>query len=153
MSVPDGLVKQYSLVYTELPLQTVEELGDQAVAGGRAARDAKLRLAESVVTRYHGAEAAAAERVNFTSIFSDRNQPGDIAELVVTQRRLTVLELLRAARPGDSNSELRRLIRQGAVALDGEKATDPEQAVDLHDRESVVLRSGRRAWHRIRMAR
>jgi tyrosyl-tRNA synthetase len=53
----------------------VDELGDQAVAGGRAARDAKLRLAESVVARYDGAEAAAAERMNFASIFSDRNQP------------------------------------------------------------------------------
>jgi tyrosyl-tRNA synthetase len=60
--------------------------------------------------------------------------------------------LLRTARPEDSNSELRRLIRQGAVTLDGEKVTDPEQTVDLHDRESVVLRSGRRAWHRIRIA-
>jgi tyrosyl-tRNA synthetase len=149
MSLPDELVKQYSLVYTDLPMRTVEELGDQAVAGGGAARDAKLRLAESVVTRYHGMETAAAERLNFISIFSDRNQPDDIAELVVTQRRLTVLELLRAARPEDSNSELRRLIRQGAVALDGEKVTDPEQTVDLHDHESVVLRSGRRAWHRI----
>jgi tyrosyl-tRNA synthetase len=152
MSLSDELVKQYSLVYTDLPLQTVEELGDQAVAGGGAARDAKLRLAESVVTRYHGKETAAAERQNFISIFSDRNQPDDIAELVVTQRRLTVLDLLRTARPEDSNSELRRLIRQGAVTLDGEKVTDPEQTVDLHDHESVVLRSGRRAWHRIRIA-
>jgi tyrosyl-tRNA synthetase len=149
MSLPDELVKQYSLVYTDLPSRTVEELGDQAVAGGRAARDAKLKLAESVVARYHGKDAAAAERVNFTSIFSHRNQPEDIAELVVAPRRLTILELLRAARPEDSNSELRRLIRQGAVALDGEKVTDPEQTVDLHDHESVVLRSGRRAWHRI----
>jgi tyrosyl-tRNA synthetase len=150
MSLPDGLVAEYSLVYTDLPLETVGELGDLAAQGGRPARDAKLRLAESVVARYHGAGIAADRRREFTRVFSERNQPENLPEVVLADPRPTVLELLRAARPQDSNSALRRLVRQGGVALDGEKVDDPERTVHLHA-EGVVLRSGRRVWHRVRL--
>lgn len=149
MSLPDELVVQYSLVYTDLPLPAVQELSELSAQGGRAARDAKLRLAESVVARYHGAETAAAMRRDFTRVFSERNQPEDLPEVVMADPQPTVLDMLRAARPEDSNSELRRLVRQGGVAVDGVKVDDPEGTVHLHG-EGVVLRSGRRVWHRVR---
>jgi tyrosyl-tRNA synthetase len=60
----------------------------------------------------------------------------------------TALDLLRAIRPGDSNSGLRRLIRQGAVTIDGTRADDPTEAVDLAN--GVVIKSGARTWHRVR---
>lgn len=152
MNLPDELIGQYSLVYTDLPLSTVRELGDLAALGGRAARDAKLRLAQSVVARYHGAATAAARRRDFTEVFSGRNHPRELPEVAVADPRPTVLDLLRAARPQDSNSALRRLVRQGGVAVDGEKVDDPERTVHL-PAQGIVLRSGRRVWHRIRAGR
>ncbi|HEU4948348.1 MAG TPA: tyrosine--tRNA ligase [Kribbella sp.] len=153
MSLPDELVRQYGVVYTDLPLPTVEALGELAAEGGRSARDAKLQLAESVVSRYHGDETAAAERHNFTLVFSERSQPAEIPDLLIADREPTLLALLRAASPGTSNSELRRLVRQGGVCLDGERLTDPDQLVQLREDGSAVLRSGRRRWHRVSLAR
>lgn len=148
MSIPDSLVEPYARVYTELPLDTVAALESAAVHGGPVARDAKLRLAAAVVTRYHGAGTAKAELDAFKRTFSDRSEPADIPTLVVAGPAATALDLLLAARPGDSKSELRRLIRQGAVTINGVRADDPAGTVDLTT--DVVLKSGARTWHRIR---
>jgi tyrosyl-tRNA synthetase len=147
MSLPDSLVEQYAHVYTELPLDVVAGLGATAAHGGPPAREAKLRLASAVVTRYHGANVAKAERTTFIDLFTHRAEPTDLPEVLVGPGRRTVFELLRAARPEESNSELRRLISQGAVSLDGRRSTDPDELVELTG--AVDLRSGRRSWHRL----
>jgi hypothetical protein len=126
----------------------VAALGEAAIQGGPPARDAKLRLASAVVTRYHGAGAARTQLDAFTATFSKREDPTDIAEVTVDAPSATVLEVLQAARPDESNSGLRRLISQGAVLVGGAKKTDPEEKLELID--GTVLRSGRRIWHRIR---
>jgi tyrosyl-tRNA synthetase len=150
MSIPDDLVEPFARVYTELPLDTVDALAAAAASGGPSARDAKLRLAAAVVTRYHGAGTAKAELDAFKQTFSDRTQPTDIPEVILKVPVATTLELLQAARPSDSKSELRRLIRQGAVTINGDPMSDPDQTVDLTT--DVVLKSGRRTWHRLKQA-
>ncbi|ADB30980.1 tyrosyl-tRNA synthetase [Kribbella flavida DSM 17836] len=150
MSLPDELVETYARVYTELPLGTVAALGSSAAVGGPAARDAKLKLAAAVVTRYHGAGAAKAELEAFHRVFSDRAQPDDMPEVVIGPAPLTALELLEALRPRDSRSELRRLLRQGAVSVGGVKLTDAEARVEPAG--GTVVRSGKRTWHRVRRA-
>jgi tyrosyl-tRNA synthetase len=150
MSIPDNLVEPYARVYTELPLDAVAALGAAAAVGGPSARDAKLRVAAAVVTRYHGAGTAKVELDAFKRTFSDRTQPTDIPEVIIHGAVATTLELLQAARPSDSKSELRRLIRQGAVTINGNPASDPDQAVVLTT--DVVLKSGRRTWHRLKQA-
>jgi tyrosyl-tRNA synthetase len=147
MSIPDSLVESYARVYTELSLDTVAALGSAAAQGGPPARDAKLRLAAAVVTRYHGAGTARAELESFTRTFSDRNDPTDIPEVLIESPTATVLDLLQAARPTDSKSTLRRLIRQGAVSINNTRADDPDQTVALVP--DVLLKSGRRTWHRL----
>jgi tyrosyl-tRNA synthetase len=148
MSLPDELVEEWARVYTELPLDTVASLGEAAVHGGPAARDAKLTLASAVVTRYHGANTAKAERAAFIEQFSRRTTPADLPEVSVETMAPTVLQLLQAARPELSNTELRRLIGQGAVAVDGEKVHTHDEVIDLT--EPRILRSGSRAFHRMR---
>ncbi|GAB3839556.1 tyrosine--tRNA ligase [Kribbella italica] len=148
MSLPDELVETYARVYTELPLDAVAALGSAAAVGGPAARDAKLRLAAAVVTRYHGAGTARAELDAFQRVFSQRAEPADLPEVVIDSTTLPALELLVAVRPDVSKSELRRLLRQGAVSVDGTRLTDSEQLVDVQ--AGAVVRTGRRTWHRVR---
>jgi tyrosyl-tRNA synthetase len=147
MSLADPLVQTYAHVYTELPLEAVAALGEAAAQGGPVARDAKLTLAAAVVTRYHGANVAKAERAAFTEQFSRRSVPTDLPEVTVKTSRPTILELLQAARPELSNSELRRLIHQGAVSIDDQKVLSHDRHVLLT--EPVTLRSGSRTFHRV----
>jgi tyrosyl-tRNA synthetase len=99
------------------------------------------------VTRYHGAGVAKAELDAFRHTFSERSEPDEMPEVVVTGEIATAFDLLRAVRPNDSNSALRRLLQQGAVTINGVRTDDPAAAVELG--AGVVLKSGARTWHRI----
>jgi len=100
------------------------------------------------VACYHGPDAAQASRDAFTRVFTERAEPDEMPVLSVV-RRLPVLDLVRHAQPDSSNSELRRLIAQGAVQLNGERLADPVEQVTVADGD--VLRTGRRTWHRLRV--
>ncbi|MBM7781240.1 tyrosyl-tRNA synthetase [Arthrobacter tumbae] len=109
MSLTDGLVGRFAAVYTDLPIDRVQELEVAATIGGTAARDAKLFMAEGVVSRYHGPDVASSCRRDFIRVFSEREHP-DMEAVQIPHAHLTVLELVRAALPHQSNSERRRLI-------------------------------------------
>lgn len=147
MRLLDRLIETYALIYTDLDSDHVRELGRRAAAGGRQARDAKLDLAEAIVTRYHGAESAARERERFVSVFSAGELPEDLPTLVLDHDRITVLELLRQARPDASRAELLRLITQGGASLNGTKLTTPEAT--HHITPGDILKIGKRDRRRL----
>jgi tyrosyl-tRNA synthetase len=151
MSLPDHLTAEWARVYTDLPIADVEAIGRATADGGTAARDAKLRMAGAVVARYHGTEVANTCRDEFLALFSQRQRPAGMPELSVGRARATVLDVLALAWPGRSNRDLRRLVTQGGVSLNGIRLGDPDRHLDLADGD--VLKSGKRDWHRIRITR
>lgn len=147
MRLLDPLIETYATIYSELPPAVVAELGRRAAEGGQSARDAKLELAEAIVARCHGAEEAARERARFLTVFSARELPDDLPELVLDHDRSTMIDLLRRARPDASRSELLRLIAQGGVSLNGDKITDPEATPTIAAGD--VIKLGKRDRRRI----
>ncbi|ATG50810.1 tyrosine--tRNA ligase [Brachybacterium vulturis] len=146
MTLRDELVGQWALVYSDLPLEQVGELDRRARAGGATARDAKLDLAEAIVCRHDGAEAARRSREEFLRVFSAREQPREMISLELAGIA-SALELVTAARPELSRNDARRLLVGGGVELEGRRLSDPEELVDLV--EGQALRAGRRRWFRI----
>lgn len=147
MTLRDELVGTWARVYTDLPPEQAEELGRRARIGGAAARDAKLDLAEAVVARNDGAEAARRSREEFLRVFSAGERPTEMAALPLAPGEVTALDLVVAARPDLSRSAARRLLAGGAIALDDARLEDPEQLLPLVGSE--VLRAGRRRWFRV----
>ncbi len=147
MRLPDHLVGDYLTVYTDLPMAQV------AAIRARVATDplgCKLELARAVVERYHGAEVAERERRWFTETFSARQTPAEIPELLVGPGPQAAFALVRRFFGGaKSNSEIRRLFRQGAIARDGATVADPELPLTVRDGE--VFRIGKRTWFRVRV--
>ncbi|GAA1489299.1 tyrosine--tRNA ligase [Brachybacterium sacelli] len=146
MTLRDELVGTWAQVYTDLPMDQVSRLGELALAGGSAARDAKLDLAEAVVRRHDGAAAARHGREEFLRVFSAREQPSDMAPLPLGTGPITALDLVATARPELSRSAARRLLTGGGVHLDGMRLEDPERRLELGD--GHILRAGRRRWFR-----
>lgn len=151
MTLRDELVGIWARVYTDLPLEQAEDLGRRAGAGGAAARDAKLDLAEAVVARNDGAPAARRSREEFLRVFSAGERPKEMVPLALEPGEFTALDLVIAARPDLSRSAARRLLTGGAVTLDDARLEDPEQVVALRGGE--VLRAGRRRWFRVEVPR
>jgi len=146
MSLPDTLVEGWASAYTDLPEEDIEKLVSGVAMGGAAARDAKLELAEAIVRRYHGSEAARQSRQAFLSTFSERNEPDQMPVLTVSTGSVLPLDLLRLARPELSNNALRRLLVQRAVRIDGNVILK-ESRVAL--KGGAVLKIGPRAWWRV----
>lgn len=150
MTLQDDLVETWARVYTELPDHRIAALGAAAERGGAAARDAKLDLAEAVVRRHDGADAAHRSRQEFLRVFSTGATPSELAPLWLPTATMTALDLVLAARPELTRSAARRLLHDGGIDWDGTRLTDPRASIEV--RPGGVLRAGRRRWFRIEVA-
>ncbi|HEY8488612.1 MAG TPA: S4 domain-containing protein, partial [Thermaerobacter sp.] len=108
-----------------------------------------LRLAHALVRMYHGQAAADAAQEEFLRVFSRHELPADMPEVVLPAPRLDAVQLLRVAGMAPSNSEARRLIEQGAVRLDGQRVTSPQE--ELAPADGAVLQVGKRRFARLRL--
>ena len=148
MSLPDAQMETYFLVCSRLPEAEVAEQLSGLAAGRLHPRDVKLRLAEAVVTLYHGAAAAAEARTAFVEVFSRGGVPQDVPERPLAAGwGGSVIDLLSALQLAPSRSEARRLVRQGAVEVDGVEVRDP--AAEVRVSPGSLVRAGKRAFCRV----
>lgn len=148
MSIPDELIETYFRMYTSVPLDEVARIGDFVE---RDPRSAKMRLARSIVARYHGEGIAEAEEEWFEHTISKGMPPELIPTLAVMGPRIETLDLVALARYGKSRSDSRRLIKQGGVELNGEKLKDPDQLLIVKTND--ILKIGKRNWFRIEISK
>ena len=88
---------------------------------------------------------------NFIARFQQREMPTEIPEIELpgSGRGMPLPRILKEAGLTTSTSEAMRLIKQGGVRIDGEKAEDP--ALEIPSGESRVFQVGKRKFLRIRI--
>ncbi len=145
MSIPDSMIGRYFEVCTTVPLLRVAEL----LAGNP--RDAKAFLAQSIVADYHGDAAAQAAADEFARVFSRRELPTEVPEVLLPTGEASAVELIMACAMAASRGQARRLVLQGGVSLGGERLTDPVAVVSVPD--GSVLQVGPRRFARLRVVR
>ncbi|MFQ5993365.1 MAG: tyrosine--tRNA ligase [Nitrospiraceae bacterium] len=146
MSISDTLMIRY------YELLTTEDLSRVKAAHPM---EAKLQLAETLVTRYHDSHAAQQAKGEFQHKFREREFPTEPdAHLILTpadlptpsQHSLGIVELVARTGLVSSKSEARRLIVQGGVELNQKKHTDPNELISLTPGRQYQLRIGRRKF-------
>ena len=151
MSIPDAAIEEFFMHGTGTAPEQVDRLIADMAAGRVPPMEAKRRLAAAIVSEWHGEEAAEEAAGEWTTIFSKRDAPDEMpnvevdfggADSIYAQLAALVLSSGAAA----SNGEAKRLIKQGAVSINGEKAAGPTAMISDGD----VLRVGKRQWRRIR---
>ena len=153
MSVSDALMWRYfELLSLDTSLTALGRMRAEAEEGAVNPKEFKIRLAGELVARFHGAPAARDAEQEFGRRFSAGLLPDDMPEREVdgagagTVRLPNVLQ--RIALTG-STSEARRMIRQGAVRIDGERVEDVNLALP---RGAVhVLQVGKRRFARVKI--
>ncbi len=125
MSISDTLMWRY---FELLSFKSNQDIADlhKSVDDGMNPRDAKFALAEEMITRFHSRVDAARARQRFIDQFSKGATPQDMPafELSVRENGLPIANLLKQANLVESTSEALRMIKQGAVRVDGEKISD-----------------------------
>jgi tyrosyl-tRNA synthetase len=139
MSIPDSLIEKYLRLVSGLSGSDLERVL------ALKPRDAKAALARQLVKRLHGDTAAAAAEADFDSRFRKREVPEEMDELAAENPEDLVTTIVQAGF-AKSRGDARRLIDQGGIRINGEKA-GPE--VKLKDGD--VLQAGKRNFVRIRL--
>ena len=125
MSISDELMWRYLEL---LSFHSMDEINGwrREVDEGTNPRDIKVRLAEELVERFHDREAAQKANENFVARFRKGAMPDDMPEIEVasSQGQLPIPNLLKEAGLVKSTSEAQRMIKQGAVRIDGERIED-----------------------------
>lgn len=145
MSIPDGLMIKYFIALTDIPMGEIEETQSAIQKGGLNPRDAKLRLAETLVGMYHSAAAAKKERERFIRTFSEGKTPDEMPEISLQAAEWSAIDLMVAAGLASSRSEARDLINQGAVRVDDKIITLGQVVI----RKGTVIKVGKRKYVRI----
>jgi tyrosyl-tRNA synthetase len=148
MSISDELMWRYIELLSFEPVATVRRWR-QDVAGGANPREVKVRFAQEIVTRFHGAAAARAAVEAFEQQFRHGQLPQDMPEMTLSAPAggLAITQAIRQAGLAPSVSEAARNIEQGGVRLDGERLAD--KALKLARGASVVIQVGKRKVARV----
>jgi tyrosyl-tRNA synthetase len=144
MSIPDSLMRDYFTLLTSATEAEVDALIGDVEAGRLAPIDAKKRLALAVTSTLYPGEAAEGAQAYFESTFQRRETPDEMVEFHLDgSSRLD--DVLVAAKFAASKGEVRRLVAQGAVRVNGEAVAD--FAIELGDGDEV--RVGRTRFLRV----
>ncbi len=145
MSVSDILMWRYYDLLSFRSSTAIEAL-KRDVEGGRNPRDVKVMLAQELVARFHGVCAAEEALADFEARFQRNAIPDDLLEVTVVAgaEGLALFQVLKQAGLTGSTSEAMRMIEQGAVRLNGERADD--KGLRLCAGEKVVLQVGKRKF-------
>jgi len=154
MSVSDDLMwRYYELLSLQTSMEEVARLRADAQAGRTNPRDIKERLGREIVERFHDRAAAQAAAEAFRSRFQRGEVPADleIVDVESPADGLPIASMLKASGLAHSSSEGLRLLRQGAVRLDGERVNDPARVLTVGF--DAVVQVGKRRVARVRLTR
>jgi len=148
MSVSDDLMWRY---FELLSFRTLDDIAGlrRRVEEGLNPRDAKFELGLELVERFHDASAATAAKEEFISRFQQGAMPEDMPELSLASKdgRLGIAHLLKEAGLVSSTSEAFRMIKQGAVKIDGVRVED--RGLEIDAGSTGIYQVGKRKFSRI----
>jgi tyrosyl-tRNA synthetase len=148
MSISDDLMWRYFELLSFKSEQTIKDY-QADVAGGKNPRDIKFLLAEEIIERFHDKPSATKARENFIARFQKGDMPEDMPEVTLntSEGGYPIANLLKDAGLTSSTSESMRMIKQGAVKIDGEKVSDTK--LQLKTGSSHVYQVGKRRFARV----
>lgn len=148
MSISDELMWRYYEVLSFRKLDDIESLRSRVAAGGNP-RDAKFELAMELVERFHDRKAAEAAKKEFIARFQKGALPDKIKEVSISSQggSLGIAQLLKEAGLVSSTSEAFRMIKQGAVKIDGERIED--KSLQVSAGSTSVYQVGKRRFSRV----
>ncbi|OIU72823.1 tyrosine--tRNA ligase [Rossellomorea aquimaris] len=150
MSIPDELTVKYFNLVTDLPLEEKQKISAGLTDGTLHPRDAKVRLARTIVSMFHGEEAAAAAVGHFQTVFQKGSLPEDIPSVEWKgATEVAIIELLVELGMQSSKSEARRMIKNGGIRIDGEKVPDTEMMVKVTD--GMIVQVGKRKFVKVKV--
>lgn len=150
MSISDELMWRYFELLSFRPMTEIEQF-QADIEGGANPRDIKFLLAKEIIARFHDEQAAEQAQQNFIDRFKKGLMPEEMDEFEFQSENgvIAIGYLLKDAGLCKGTGDAIRMIKQGAVKIDGEKVTDTKLEVAAGD--AKVYQVGKRKFARIKI--
>jgi tyrosyl-tRNA synthetase len=142
MSISDELMWRYYDLVTDLTPAEISNLRSE-IEGGKNPRDTKVNLAKLIIKDFHSEADAIAAEEEFNRRFVKKEIPDEIEEVSIAAASYRLADLVVASGLVATKGEARRLIEQGGVKINGEKATSAAAEMSLSAGDSLVLQVGK----------
>ncbi|HET9309492.1 MAG TPA: tyrosine--tRNA ligase [Candidatus Sulfotelmatobacter sp.] len=136
MSISDEMMWRYYELLTDVQVAEIEKMKREAHP-----MQAKKDLARRIVADFHSAEAATKAGEDWAKQFQKDEVPEDVEETVVeaAENRLRIDKLLARAGLAGSVSDAGRMVKQGAVRVNGAAVNDPTTVLDISTRPTLQV--------------
>src|SRR6056297_1117300 len=154
MSIPDDLIVRYYELVTNVDIERVNEIKKDIEVNKVNPMQYKKDLAYIIVKEFHGEAKAKEAAQEFENVFSKGGLPEDIPEVEISEDQLEdgelwIVKIVAATGLVDSNSEARRMIKQGAVTIDDKKYEKIN--LDLEVKDGMIVQIGKRRYAKLRV--
>jgi tyrosyl-tRNA synthetase len=146
MSISDDMMENYFTLLTDLPMDRIAELTHPDKTHPK---QAKVLLGKTIVAQFHGPQAAEAAAAEFDKVFAQGQLPEDIPEVALQAVPISLKNLLTTCKLVQTSGEAKRMVQQGGVSIDGQKAADPN--TEVTPRDGMVIQVGKRRFARLRV--
>ncbi|MBX3293601.1 MAG: tyrosine--tRNA ligase [Acidobacteria bacterium] len=147
MSISDELMWRYYELLTDLTTTEISNLRSE-IEKGENPRNLKVRLAKLIITDFHSAADADAAEEDFNRRFVKKEVPDEIEARSIAAGTYNLAQLLADTGLSASKGEARRLIEQGGVKVNGEKASSTAAEIQI-DGDGTVLQVGKRKFLKV----
>ncbi len=150
MSISDGLMWRYFELLSFRPMTEIQSWAEDCKQGANP-RNYKVKLAQEIIERFHDGAAANKALESFEARFQRGAMPEEMDELElrIESASYGIANLLKDAGLTESTSEANRMIKQGAVKIDGEKVSD--QKLEISAGTNHVYQVGKRKFARVKI--
>jgi tyrosyl-tRNA synthetase len=147
MRIPDELILKYFELVSSLGPREVETVKTRLEDPSTNPSHVKRELARDIVAQFHDGDAADRGEAHFNRLFVEKDRPEDIDQATFDGGGGGAWIVKAIADTGlcSSSSDARRMIKQGAVRVDGEKVVDLELKLDARE-EPYTIQVGKRRF-------
>ncbi len=145
MSISDDMMANYFTLLTDIAADEIAGLVD----GARThPKEAKVRLAKTIVEQFYDKEQADTAAEGFDKVFAQNKLPDDIAEVCVSDATTSTTKIFVQAF-GIGSGEAKRMIKQGGARIDDERVADANAEISPVD--GMVVQFGKRRFARLKV--
>ena len=151
MKIPDSMIIKYYELTTDVHPDEIQKIKERLNAGENP-RDIKMELAKEITRLYHSDDDTTKAEQHFKMAYQKQQIPTDAPVLQIVKAEnqnnaQTLIDTLMSSGKYKSKSEIRRLLIQGAVKIDGERVADLEKVPDL--KTDTVVQIGKGSFYRL----
>ena len=145
MSITDEMIVKYFRLAADASDEVLVKIESNLNDSSYNPRDAKRLLARSLVELYYDSDSALKAEDHFDEVIVNKSIPDDIPEFQI-EGETSLVDAVFLSKVVASKSEVRRLVKQGAVSVDGKKIDDASFSL----RSGQVIKIGKRRFLKIK---